>query len=303
MRDQREKQQAAAEQLAGIGRDILALTRNELYLSMRFLDVALSGFSYVMDLTAEPAATDGFAIYYHPGRIGGLYRESRVDMCRLYLHMVLHCLFRHLVRRDGRDRRLWDLACDIAAESITDSMYIRTVRRGKSWLRQETYRKLREEMKVLAAEKIYGCLERWDLPERRLGELEREFFADSHKYWPEDDDRDRKQEIENRWKDQSERTQTELETFSKEASSAAGDLLGQVKVENRERYNYREFLRKFAVLKEEVSVDQDSFDYVFYSYGLSLYGNMPLIEPQEWKETKKIEEFVIVIDTSMSCSG
>ena len=30
---------------------------------------------------------------------------------------------------------------------------------------------------------------------------------------------------------------------------------------------------------------------------------MPLIEPQEWKETQKIEEFVIVIDTSMSCSG
>ena len=72
MRDQREKQQAASEQLAGIGRDILVLTRNKLYLNMRFLDVALSGFSYVMDLTAEPAATDGFAIYYPPGRIGGL---------------------------------------------------------------------------------------------------------------------------------------------------------------------------------------------------------------------------------------
>ena len=30
---------------------------------------------------------------------------------------------------------------------------------------------------------------------------------------------------------------------------------------------------------------------------------MPLIEPLESKEVKKIEEFVIVIDTSMSCSG
>lgn len=303
MRDQREKQQAASEQLAGIGRDILVLTRNELYLNMRFLDVVLSGFSYVMDLSAEPAATDGFVIYYHPGCIGGLYKENRVDMCRLYLHMVLHCLFRHLIGRDGRDRRLWDLACDIAAESITDSMYIRTVRRGKSWLRQETYRKLREEMKVLTAQKIYGSLERWDLPERRLADLEREFFVDSHQYWPEDEDRERKQEIENRWRDQSERLETEMETLSKEASSSAGDLLGQVKVENKERFDYREFLRKFAVLKEEMSIDQDSFDYVFYSYGLSLYGNMPLIEPQEWKETKKIEEFVIVIDTSMSCSG
>ena len=30
---------------------------------------------------------------------------------------------------------------------------------------------------------------------------------------------------------------------------------------------------------------------------------MPLIEPQEFQEVHKIEEFVIVIDTSMSCSG
>jgi len=47
------------------------------------------------------------------------------------------------------------------------------------------------------------------------------------------------------------------------------------------------FCANFAVLKEEVTVDDDSFDYVFYSYGLRLYGNMPLIEPQEWKEVKK----------------
>lgn len=77
----------------------------------------------------------------------------------------------------------------------------------------------------------------------------------------------------------------------------------QVQVENRERYDYREFLRKFATLREEVTIDPDTFDYTFYTYGLSMYGNMPLIEPQEWKEVKKVQEFAIVIDTSMSCSG
>ena len=30
---------------------------------------------------------------------------------------------------------------------------------------------------------------------------------------------------------------------------------------------------------------------------------MPLIEPLESKEVSRIEDFVIVIDTSMSCSG
>ena len=97
--------------------------------------------------------------------------------------------------------------------------------------------------------------------------------------------------------------ETDMETFSKEASEKSGDLLGQVQVENRERYDYKEFLRKFSVYKEEMGVDTDTFDYTFYSYGLSLYGNMPLIEPQETKEVKKIEEFAVVIDTSMSCSG
>ena len=32
-----------------------------------------------------------------------------------------------------------------------------------------------------------------------------------------------------------------------------------------------------------------------------MYGNMPLIEPQETKEVLKVEDFVIAIDTSMSC--
>jgi predicted metal-dependent peptidase len=56
-------------------------------------------------------------------------------------------------------------------------------------------------------------------------------------------------------------------------------------------------------MKETVQVDPDAFDYVFYNYGMTLYGNMPLIEPLETKEIRRVEDFVIVIDTSMSCSG
>jgi predicted metal-dependent peptidase len=97
--------------------------------------------------------------------------------------------------------------------------------------------------------------------------------------------------------------QTEIEMFSKEHADEAGDLKRALQVENRERYDYREFLRKFSVLKEEMQVDMDTFDYIFYHYGMSIYGNMPLIEPQETKEVQKIEDFVIVIDTSMSCKG
>lgn len=291
------------EKLEQIGRKILYMARNELYVRMHFLDVALSAFAYEMDVSMNPAGTDGLAIFFNPQELGGWYREDRFRVNRLYLHILLHCMFRHMVKRGGREEELWNLSCDITTEYVIDGLDIRNVRAGWSHLRRECYRKLEKEMKVPTAEKVYRMLEAEQLPKRDLDRLMQEFCVDDHRYWKNDSDRKKQSEINRRWQDISEQMQTEMETFSKETSSASDSLLTQLQVENRERYDYREFLRKFAVPGEEMTVDEDSFDYGFYSYGLRLYGNMPLIEPQEWKEVLKVEEFVIVIDTSMSCSG
>ena len=157
---------------------------------------------------------------------------------------------------------------------------------------------------MLNAERVYALLMGWNLEEKELARLEQEFYVDDHKYWENKYPQQKPDpNLQRKWQDMNERMETDLETFSKESSQQAGDLLDQIKIENRDRYNYKEFLRKFAVLREEIGVDADSFDYSFYSYGLRLYGNMPLIEPQETKEVKKISEFAVVIDTSMSCSG
>lgn len=291
------------EKLDSIGRKILAAARNELYLKMRFMDVALSSLIFVLDEGACGMGTDGLYLYYNPQYLGGLYREDRVMVNRIYLHLALHGIFRHMIRRKGREEERYSLACDIVTESIIDGMRHRCVLRSRSWLRRETYRRLGKEMKVLTAEKVYGALEKWNLSEAEFARLAGEFRVDDHSYWPADDDQKKQSQIENQWQDISEQMETDMETFSKEASQESGHLIDQVKVENRVRFDYRQFLRKFSVLKEEMAVDEDTFDYVFYSYGLSFYGNMPLIEPQEWKEVQKVEEFAIVIDTSMSCSG
>ena len=291
------------EKLDSIGRKILAAARNELYLKMRFMDVALSSLIFVLDEGACGMGTDGLYLYYNPQYLGGLYREDGVMVNRIYLHLVLHGIFRHMIRRKGREEERYSLACDIVTESIIDGMRHRCVLRSRSWLRRETYRRLGKEMKVLTAEKVYGALEKWNLSEAEFARLAGEFRVDDHSYWPADDDQKKQSQIENQWQDISEQMETDMETFSKEASQESGHLIDQVKVENRVRFDYRQFLRKFSVLKEEMAVDEDTFDYVFYSYGLSFYGNMPLIEPQEWKEVQKVEEFAIVIDTSMSCSG
>ena len=293
----------AAEKLKSLGVSILCAARDELYFSMRFLDVALSSFVYQMDSSVSPFGTDGTDMYFHPQQLGGLLRENRILVNRGYLHMVFHCIFRHMFKRTD-DERYWDLSCDIAAEHLIDGCDKRPVRWSRSLLRRETYRKLETGGRVMNAERIFRELKAWELTEKELSRLEEEFRTDDHRYWENrGPERKKEPELSRKWQEINEKMETDLETFSKEASEENGSFLGQLRVENRERQDYREFLRKFSVLREEMGTDPDTFDYGFYSYGLTLYGNMPLIEPLETREVRKIADFVIVIDTSMSCSG
>lgn len=242
-------------------------------------------------------------MYFHPQHLGGMLRQNRILVNRGYLHMVFHCIFRHMFKQ-ADDERYWDLSCDIAAEHLIDGCGLRPVRWSRSLLRRETYRKLEDKKRVMNAERIFRELKSWELAEKELAALEEEFRADDHRCWGNKNPKQKQEpELRKKWQEINEKMETDLETFSKEAAEQNGSFLGELRVENRERQDYREFLRRFSVLREEMGTDPDTFDYGFYSYGLSLYGNMPLIEPQETREVKRIADFAVVIDTSMSCSG
>lgn len=340
------------QKLIRVGNGILGASRNEIYLSMRFLDLALSGLQYEMNLSTLHAGTDGEKILYNPRYLVQLYRSDRILVNRLYLHMLFHCLFRHMMLRQGRDERYWNLACDIAIESIIDGMDYGCIRLTVSDRREELYSSFKKTLKVLTAEGIYRNLILMNLSELEFQALEREFWVDDHVFWKSDPKEDqenggggeqpespenenekdqkdnsddnhppssenqkgdnssedrrtqeKQQQLQEKWENISEKMKTNMETFSREIGKEAGDMLSVVSVENRERPSYRRFLEKFVTQKEEMQVDEDAWDTVFYTYGLQLYGNMPLIESLEYKEVQKIEELVIAIDTSESCSS
>ena len=274
---------------------------------MRFLDLALSSFRFVPDVRTFFAGTDGSQIGYRFEYVAGLFQENPILLNRLYLHMVLHCIYRHLFRRGNREKELWNLSCDIAVESVIDGLGLPavTVRgqdRRRIGLRQDLYGQLGEAMGVLTAEGIYRYLQKKKLPERTLDVLAEEFLVDDHSFWQNVPPK-QQAETEQKWNDLSQKTQTSMETFSKEQSEEQGAMLQTLQVANRAKCSYQDFLRRFAVLREEVQVDPDSFDPIFYTFGLEMYGNLPLVEPQEFKEVRRIEEFVIAIDTSQSTNG
>lgn len=437
--------------MEALAREVLRLSRNTLLVQMRFLETALSRF------TLQPAddgriGTDGETLRFSPRYVLRSYRDERDRLTRDYLHLVLHCTFRHAFTGPTTDRDCWDLACDVAVEAAIDSIGLACVAAARCEQQTAVHRELADANVPLTAEKIYRFYLDKGLKPHQLQQRRQDFLADDHAMWyapvhdreepeedakdageqaesddakndpnapqdggsdekeeapgktetaaqqppeggederqdapstpqpdgpaadddgqppeekrretpaeaPEDakapqqgekpqrsdddaaageqDERGKKQkiaeagaeaggkpftgsgeaglrpdktpmtrkELEEIWSGVARHMKVDMETMPLKRGEGAGAMLQNLTAVTREKYDYADFLRQFAVLGEAVRLNDDEFDYIYYTYGLSLYGRMPLVEPLEYKEQKRIREFVIAIDTSGSVKG
>lgn len=111
------------------------------------------------------------------------------------------------------------------------------------------------------------------------------------------------EDMKDKWKKASKSMKVDLETLSKKRGDRMGGLMRELEVTQHEEIDFKEFLRQFMVKNNDMRLSDDEFDYIFYTYGLNLYGNMPLIEPLEYRSNKRVRDFCIVIDTSSSVTS
>ena len=340
--------------MVSVAREIFSQVRTSIVMKMRFLDMA------VFRLKPVPVpvsfATDGDFLYYDPSRLLKRYRAESNLLNRDYMHVLLHCIFRHPFVSTLVDHDLWDLSCDIAAEAMISEFNQAFLSVKQEEKRNQVIAKLQKQVKQMTAEKLYHYFQS-HAPDPEWAEL---FRADDHEIWydrsmqaslhaqavqkqsqQQQQGRGNGKSAENNadeqthpadsssgndpegtaggrgssggsdtsmnpadeWRDISEHVQMDLETFARQQGYKAGHMEQMLAALNRERYDYEAFLKKFAVMGEVMKINDDEFDYIFYTYGLKLFENMPLIEPLEYKEVKRIRDFVIAIDTSGSTSG
>ncbi|MCI6858237.1 MAG: VWA-like domain-containing protein [Eubacterium sp.] len=283
---------------------VLTLTKDELYMDFRYLDRALSTLIPTPKPSLRSTATDGISLFFPSEQILRLFQSNPLYLNRALLHSVFHCIFRHLWIRGKRKIPLWNLACDIAVECLLDSFDKKTVKRALSGIRVSLYRDLKEKNIPVTAGNLYQYL----LPATSkdpayFQKLQMEFFTDDHRFWPADPSASPTSiKAGQSWDQIRRRTKQEFSMRGEDNASGSELLTKQIQ-EGKSRRSYQDFLRKFTVLKEELHCDYDEFDLNYYSFGLRLYKNMPLIEPLESREISKISEFAIVIDTSYSTNG
>ena len=304
------------KQLNELALEVLDNARSRLLVNLRFMDTALT--FHKRKAYEGSVSTDGRSLYYDPLFVLRSYRDASENITRIYLHSVLHCVFMHPFVGNITDPELWDLACDIAAEAVIDELGLAAARTEKEEEQEKQLRKIRRRVRYLTAERIYRWLASDEVMESDVKKLESIFRTDDHSVWYTSTAGDEEggakhtqmmqsEPVRNEdaefWKETAEKIEMELETFAKVRGSHAGSLMQNLRAVTREKHDYAEFLRKFASMNEELKVSDEDFDYIYYTYGLEHYRNIPLIEPLEYKEDNRIRDFVIAIDTSGSVAG
>ena len=293
------------DNIKSIANEVIKLSHDELLMNMRFLDTALYKLKVEALGQGEHAYT-GEALLYDPARLLRQYKKNINYSKRLYLHSIFHSIFGHPFDINDRDRNLWDLATDIAVENVIVDLGLNILELPTDDLLKNRLSILRKSVKryskgsgLLSAQKIYRYFLIEDLSEEGYDEWVKLTKYDEHVYW---DISTETEYSSKEWQKIAESIKADLKSFSKNNASSEA-LEENINIATRDKYDYTDFLRRFMVLSETISVNDDEFDYIYYTYGLKLYENMPLIEPLEYKDSNKIKDFVIAIDTSASCKG
>lgn len=293
------KQTEKENRIEVLAAQVMQLARDAIIMHLRFLDVAVAQLRTRPDRSAGTIACDGSYLYYAPVYVLRCYQKEPNSITRMYLHVLLHCIFCHNFQYDKVESKYWDMAADMAVENTILELSLRETGLRQDEAARQRLHQLGAAAGGLTAERIYKYFKKNNIDAEEEKKLRTLFCRDEHLYWKQTE----KSEItEAQWKKLSERVRTDLKTFSRDQNHAE-ELEKNLLEAARERYDYKEVLRKFTVMGEEIRINEDEFDYIYYTYGMSSYGNLPLIEPLEYKESHKIKEFVIAIDTSASCRG
>lgn len=286
---------------------VIELSRDTLFVRLHYMQRAISNIEIRPYTGMENIlfACDGRILYYDPMYVLARYKENINIVTHTLLHSVLHFVFHHGFTGGDMNTELWDLSCDIAIENIIRELGCSSSDIPGQTLQDPVITQLSEALPLLNAENIYRYFkDSIKQDEDRAGKIQsmRNLFRmDQHSLWPDRADKaiyDDSVEMMRIWQDTSRRMQTELETTGEKGVLSAS--LGRI---NRSRQSYAAFLRRFGNHGEIMRLSEDEFDNNYYSYGLELYGNIPLIENLEYREDKHIREFVVAIDTSGSVQG
>ena len=269
-----------------IAEEIVANSGSSLCLDMRFLTRAVLSMEHVLDGGGEPYF-DGRSMHLDPDWVVDSFRRDPNIVTRAIAHMAFHCILGHVGPSDDPMRSLSeDMVVEYVLDSIDSPHTSVPGRDDRMYACEKYFKRAGAPVPSLVREQL-DSLSQW-----QRDDYIRMFLIDDHS---------RRTDVDTGyWDEISKQVMTEVEGFSRNLEDRTDGLMSILRIRNRRRYDYRSFLRRFMTSRTRIRESMDEFDYIYYSYGLSVYGNIPLIDSLEYSEEPSVDKLVIAIDTSGS---
>lgn len=270
--------------------------------------------------------TDGRNLFFSPKSMVKSYREHGLKQVEDHLfHIVLHGILGHFALRD-QFQQLDVMDCCMDLEVLQMHLKVEQTEADGLDLSLEERMLLQKLIKgkPLSARKMYfklttGCLDEISLAKKQ-------YVKDCHEIWGGNKEYHlcleisaqelafERNEANGAWDkmgalafgpqdNRKDLLQQEMENEAKHWGREASGQEEMYKADSCQGRNYLEVLEELFRYQERFLEQEDSIDKNLYLYGLQEYGNVALIEPEEYKEVPMLSVIVVAIDTSGSCSG
>lgn len=147
-----------------VASEVLNFSRQRMLVNMRFLEPAIRMLTesplnvcVIVHMVWEQMEKN---LYYHPEYVLRVYQKEKGFVSRMYIHLVVHGIFRHFFVNPQIEQRKWDLACDMATEYIIESWKLDFADISAGADEKRELDCIRKNVGLMNAEKIYGYLKR-----------------------------------------------------------------------------------------------------------------------------------------------
>lgn len=160
---------------------IIAAAQDKIVASMRFMDSAVFALKKEIALDKKGVfMVDGTTLYYSSDEIFARMKRGLSSFTHDYMHVLLHCIFKHYYVSEKVNRLYWDLASDIAVEEMIESLGATCLNTPESSERRDELKKIKAKRGRLSVDRLYKSFVNDPPIEAEVGLMRELFTVDDH---------------------------------------------------------------------------------------------------------------------------
>lgn len=278
--------------------------------------------------------TDGEKLFFHAKTVLQMCKKKQAwKLEEEIFHILMHGLLGHFEEKEMEDQELSWTVMDIQVKKCKRVLYPEYDSFGYDEWRCQGAEKITAKC---VGKELYYRGKKNKKTKRLVCRLGKMAKSDDHRIWNSGDKQERTEnavgkrgqqndsrevnhrvEIEKKWAEARKMFMSNTGGNTKESrilqltasqenggmkqGSGAGEFRNEVEASGNAGNCYHQIMQEILQICETVR-EEDELDKALYQYGLEMYGDVPLVEPEEMSEKKQLHTFVLAVDTSGSCT-